>query len=199
MTYFWNCPDDVGAEFIRWAACGIPVSGRSSEMLPGHHHGYRWGIKRFNQWQTGNDVISRSSHRNPTKTLENWVFLTFLCAMGWYEPLFWAMQFKTANKINGLSLFPMGWLWCYFMHAGFPGMIYRKLVAAFHGRCPTRSLSKSPSNSCPAKGNHLAITFCSLRNQTLWQPYPFNCQITEWACCRSHVERLTPKSNVTSI
>jgi hypothetical protein len=48
-------------------------------------------------------IVSQSSHRNSTKTLENWAFLTFLCAMGWDEPLFWAMQFKTANKINGFK------------------------------------------------------------------------------------------------
>ena len=46
---------------------------------------------------------TQSSQRNSTKTLEHWAFLTFLCAMGWDEPLFWAMQFKTANKINGFK------------------------------------------------------------------------------------------------
>ena len=43
---------------------------------------------------------SQSSHRNSTKTLGNWAFLTFLCALGLDEPLFLAMQFKIANKIN---------------------------------------------------------------------------------------------------
>jgi hypothetical protein len=52
--------------------------------------------------------ISQLSHRNSTKTLENWAFLTFLCARGWDEPLFLAMQFKTANKINGFKTISYG-------------------------------------------------------------------------------------------
>jgi hypothetical protein len=46
-------------------------------------------------------LVSQSSHRNSTENPENWAFLTFLCAMGWAA--FLAMQFKTANKINGFK------------------------------------------------------------------------------------------------
>ena len=44
-------------------------------------------------------VIPQEFHKNPRKL---GVFdVSF--ATGWDEPLFWAMQFKTANKINGLK------------------------------------------------------------------------------------------------
>src|SRR5208283_5485547 len=46
---------------------------------------------------------SQSCHRNSTKIPENRAFLTFLCVMRWDEPLFLAVQFKTAHKINGFE------------------------------------------------------------------------------------------------
>ena len=61
---------------------------------------------------------SQPSHSNFEKTLENWAFLQFYCAMGWDESVFCTMTFTIINKINsfahvfyGTAVFPPQELW----------------------------------------------------------------------------------------